>query len=225
MRPKCLLFISSAMVFSAVACTPGVKELVDPLLEATAGATAVALGDINGDGLTDVASISNESQPVQIHLRNPVTMKFDTYTIAGGAPLSKASDIELADLNGDGKLDIVVLVNDTGFVAPEGATKPGAIVMLIQGANPTIPSNWTQVPTPGEPAPDNLSFPSDDVGATDLAVGNLDGLPGPDIVVLSNEKDNKNVYFYSNPGAANVTDQTALAAGLDRTGRGAACQG
>lgn len=209
MRPKCYLLISLVMVFSAVACAPGVKELVDPLFEATAGATAVALGDINGDGLTDVASISSESQPVQIHLRNPITMMFDTYTIAGGAPLSKACDIELADLNSDGRLDIVVLVNDTGFIPPEGASQSGAVVILIQGADPTIPGNWTQIPTPGEPAPDNLGFASDETGVTDLVVGSLDGWPGPDIVVLSNEPEHTNVYLYSNPGAASVTDQTA----------------
>ncbi|HSW43946.1 MAG TPA: VCBS repeat-containing protein [Phycisphaerae bacterium] len=185
------------------------KDLVDPLFETTAGAKAIVLGDINGDGLTDVASISSESQPVQIHLRNPLTFRFDTYTIAGGAPLSILADLELADLNGDGRPDIVVLVNDTGFMAPDDATKVGAVVMLIQGADPTDPADWIQVSGAGAAPPANLSFASNEAGATDLVVGDFDMSNGPDIVVLSNETDARRVHLYANPGAAGAADPAA----------------
>ncbi|HON65522.1 MAG TPA: VCBS repeat-containing protein, partial [Phycisphaerae bacterium] len=82
--------------------------LVDPLYESTAGAKAVAVGDINNDGVMDFASISSESQRVQIHLQDPLIGTFDTIAIAGGAPITRPTAIELADLNGDGKLDVIV---------------------------------------------------------------------------------------------------------------------
>src|SRR5262249_3400511 len=103
---------------AAIPGPPFPPALPHPPLEATPRAQAVALGDIDGDGLLDVASISDESQPVQIHLRNATTGLFDTITVGGAAPLSRTIRIELADMNSDGRLDIVVLVNDTGFVPP-----------------------------------------------------------------------------------------------------------
>lgn len=185
------------------------KTLVDPVLEATAGAKAIALGDINNDGLTDVVSISAESQPVQIHLRRPLSIGFDTYSIAGGAPISVAVDVKLADLNGDGKLDIIVLVNDTGFEPPANASKVGAIVMLFQGADPREPADWTQIPAAGVPTIASLSLASDDLGATTMEVGEFDGVNGPDIVVLSNETDAHRVRLLQNPGPAEAMDPTA----------------
>ena len=188
----------------------GGKALIDPLFESTAGARAIALGDINNDGLTDVVSVSSESQPVQVHLRNAVTLGFDTYTIAGGAPISEAIDVELADLNGDGKLDIVVLVNDTGFTpASTGVSKIGAVVMLFQGADPSEPADWTQVPAAGVATPESLSLAGDTTGAIDLAVGEFDGITGPDIVVLSNETDAHRVRLFQNPGYADAADASA----------------
>ena len=212
MRSSYCLTVSALLAaLVAAGCAPLAteKDLVDPLFEATAGAKALALGDINNDGLIDVASISSESQPVQVHLRNPLTGKFDTYSIAGGAPLAQLADVELADLNGDGKLDIIVLVSDTGFVAPQNVAKVGAVVMLIQGADPREPADWTQVPGPGVPPPSNLSLASNDTGAADMVVADFDGLNGPDIVVLSNESDARRVRLFANPGPAEAADPTA----------------
>jgi|GEM_PF-824030 len=184
-------------------------SLLDPLQESSAGAKAVAVGDINGDGLIDVASISDESQTVQIHLRNTTTGLFDTTTIAGGAPLSFSTHIELADLNSDGKLDIAVLVKDTGFATGEGDESSGTIVMLFQGADASTPSHWTQIPDAGASPPTNLQFAGDDQGPTDMLVGEMDGRNGPDIVVLSNDAELRQVFLLANPGAANATDATA----------------
>lgn len=176
-------------------------ETIDPVYEATAGARGVALGDINGDGLTDMASISAESQPVQIHLRNALSGEFDTYSIAGGAPLSQLNDVELADMNGDGKLDIVVLINDTGFMPVGEAVKASSFALLVQGDDPTDPDAWSQMPTPGRSTPANLTLGSNDTGAADMVVGELDGINGPDIAILSNESEGTRVRLFANPGA------------------------
>jgi len=176
-------------------------ETIDPVYEATAGARGVALGDINGDGLTDMASISAESQPVQIHLRNALSGEFDTYSIAGGAPLSQLNDVELADMNGDGKLDIVVLINDTGFMPAGEAVKASSFALLVQGDDPTDPDAWSQMPTPGRSTPSNITFGSNETGASDMVVGELDGINGPDIAILSNESEGTRVRLFANPGA------------------------
>lgn len=179
-------------------------SLLDPLLESTAGAKAVDIGDVDNDGLLDVVSISDESQPVQIHLRNAATGLFDTLSIGGAAPLSRTRVVKLADLNADGRLDVVVMVNDTGFVPPPDTTMEGAVVLLLQGADPRNPFLWTRV------VPANMRIGGDDKGFVDMAVADFDGQFGPDIVVLSNEpKSVRNVYLFPNPGPAQVADASA----------------
>ena len=108
-------------------------EQIDPILEATAGPSATAKGDFNNDGLMDLVSVSSENQPVQLHLLNSNNF-FDLLSIAGGGPLAIMTDVVAVDLNNDGRLDVAVLVNDTGYVPPEEAAKPGSLILLIQGA-------------------------------------------------------------------------------------------
>ena len=202
-----------------------VPDLIDPLLEVTAGARTTVLGDVNGDGLLDIVSVSDESQPVQLHLRNAVTGKFDTISIAGGDPLAKSVDIGLGDFNMDGKLDIAVLVNDTSYTPPEAwkASKVGALVILIQGADPRNPNDWTQVDgvasnwytSPVEP-PDpgtHMILPGNTTGPTSLTVADFDQDGRPDIALVSNEPNDPNdpgvprrfVKLFLNPGRLGLT--------------------
>lgn len=182
-------------------------SLLDPLLEATAGARAVAIGDIDNDGRLDVASISDQSQPVQIHLRNATTGAFDTLNVGGGGPISLSNAIALADFNNDGRLDIAVCIQDTGF-APSimEADITSAVVLLFQPADPRNQYGWTNVV---------ISFKdTTDTGNTDFTVGDFDGINGPDVIVLTHQPDpplppGVFAFMYTNPGGA-----SALTAGM-----------
>lgn len=196
------------------------SDQLDPLLEATAGAKAVILGDINNDNLLDVVSVSNESQPVQLHIRqgsNP-SDGFETISIAGGGPLSRMEVIKLADFNGDGRQDIAVLVNDTGFAAPDQPLqcptsptdtstitppKQGAVVLLLQGDDVRDPAKWTQRQL--------FTLGTDEVGMVDMVVGDFTNDQQPDIVFIANEPDEekcatKKVYLAVNPGGADASN-------------------
>lgn len=195
-------------------------QQVDPLIEATAGANAVAIADVNNDGHVDFVSISSENQPVQLHLLNSQG-QFDLLSIAGGGPLAIMNDVVTADFNLDGRMDVAVLANDTGYVPPEGASKPASLILLIQGADALDPSDWTKV-QPGwdcyvDPmqAHCGLFYAANATGPTDVAVGDFNNDGRPDLAVASNEYradsdvPNTFVYVYLNPGAANATNPGA----------------
>lgn len=179
-------------------------SLIDPLLEQTAGVTVVRSADMNGDGLTDFISASKESQPVQLHLRNATDLDYTTISVGGGAPIARTNNLEIADFDGDGNLDIAVLVNDTGFTPVAGATLRGAVVLLFAPADPANALSWVQAtlsPT--------FVLPEDATSMTDFAIADYDGVNGPDVVLMSNEINNvRNVYIYPNPGGANARNGT-----------------
>jgi len=102
---------------------------IDPVEEDTAGPKFVAAGDIDKDGLIDLISGWNQSQPVQLHLQRRDTsgvITFRTITIAGSFPIAVIAGLEVGQLNDDDNngvidsndwLDIVVLVKADGTVA------------------------------------------------------------------------------------------------------------
>jgi len=174
--------------------------LLDPLLEQSAGAKVVVAGDINGDGLTDFASASTESQPIQIHLRNPANLEYTTYTIAGGGPINKVVNMKIADFDNDGRNDIALVITDTGFVPVPGADLRGAVVILFNPADSTNTLAWTQVTLDA-----TFVLPNDVLSQVDFDVADFDGQNGPDIALISNEIMNvSHIYLLPNPGNANA---------------------
>jgi len=98
---------------------------IDPVEEDTAGPKFAVAGDVDQDGLLDLVSGWNQSQPIQLHLqrRDPAgKISFRTVTIAGTSPTAVMAGVRLGQIDNDGWLDIVVLVKAAGgqtFCPPE----------------------------------------------------------------------------------------------------------
>lgn len=181
---------------------------VDPRSEDSAGPVFARAGDIDGDSLIDIASAWNESQPVQIHLqrRNAAgDIAFETLPLGGTAPIAKVAGLELVDMDGDGRLDVVVLVKDTGQVAICDPSREdcdvtyngGVIENAIQGGIVIFYNPEDAAGQPWQAAPLTTSFLAgrdegdslEEGGYTSLAVGEVDGINGPDIVVALNSAE------------------------------------
>ncbi|MGB2986124.1 MAG: hypothetical protein WBE26_09600 [Phycisphaerae bacterium] len=140
---------------------------IDPVAEDTAGPKFVVAADIDKDGLLDLVSAWNQSQPIQLHLqrRDPEgTISFRTITLAGTNPVAIVAGLEagqINDDNGDGEiddddwLDVVILSKASGLVAwcPTSPPKKisnldGEIIVLFSpGDAGLIPDGdrWTEM--------------------------------------------------------------------------------
>ena len=188
---------------------------IDPEAEDTAGPKFVVSGDVNQDGLLDLVSAWNQSQPVQLHLqqRDPDNnISFRTVTLAGTSPLAVIAGVELGQINDDGWLDVVVLSKATGAVtlcpkspptaisALEGEIvvlfSPGDAALIPDGdrwtemilVNPYVRDRWIHNQFPGIESQDfeTIKRQPEYSGFTALAVGDIDGNPGDEIVVAIN---------------------------------------
>ncbi len=202
---------------------------VDPEFEDTAGPKFLKIIDMNGDGLLDVVSGHNQSQPVQIHFQQQVDdeISFNTVSLGGTFPISVMGGIDVADMDQDGNLDVVVLVKHTGEMAyclngdKNTSATTGEIIILFApapGGDLTDGDAWTQVEIEDSHSGINsrwgreaeggraIDFPETG-GYTGLSVGDIDGVNGPDIVVTSNVPEDpcntgwNVVEIWYNPGA------------------------
>ena len=131
---------------------------------------------------------------------------FDTVTIGGTLPIGTMAGVEVADMDQDGALDVVVLVKSDGTIAfcldgePNDDNFTGLIAILFSpgaAGDITDGDQWQQVIIQDSYSPFNnrwgkpedqlraIDFPEEG-GYTSLAVGEIDGVNGPDIVVTSN---------------------------------------
>ncbi|MCK6455958.1 MAG: VCBS repeat-containing protein [Phycisphaerae bacterium] len=185
-------------------------SLLDDLFEQTSGARMVLRTDLDGDSITDFATISSESEVVLLHFRNPTTSRFEQLSIAGGLPLTRMVRVRDADFDQDGNPDLVVAINDTGLAPPPGAQKVGTVVLLFAPADPRDQLAWVGVPLA------NAFRANDNLSITDLVVADFDNVNGPDIAFVSNEPPPAGVmtplrfvFFFLNPGPANARDGAA----------------
>ncbi len=188
---------------------------VDPVSEDTAGPKFVASGDVDRDGLLDLVSGWNQSQPVQLHLQRrdaDGNVSFRTINLGGTNPIAVIAGVELGQINDDGFLDVVILSKATGFGAycpknPPVEISPleGEIIVLFNPGdaglipdgdrwtqmilvNPYVQDRWIHNQFPGNQTVEfsELQTKPERAGFTSLAVGELDGVDGDEIVVTLN---------------------------------------
>lgn len=90
---------------------------IDPVEEDTAGPKFVVAGDMDQDGLLDLVSAWNQSQPIQLHLQRRDAnnnISFRTITVAGTSPTAVMAGLKVGQIDDDGWLDIVVLIKADG---------------------------------------------------------------------------------------------------------------
>ena len=149
--------------------TPGVinSNSFAPRVDFTTatGPTHVAIGDLDGDGKLDLAVATYEGAAVSI-LRNTSTPgSINAGSFAAKMDLASGAttfDVKLADLDGDGRRDLVVARYDSGVMTViRNLSSPGSLSTSSFASN----VNFT-------------------VGnAYELAVGDLDGDAKPDVAV------------------------------------------
>ncbi|MFT7463364.1 MAG: hypothetical protein ACI9EF_001708, partial [Pseudohongiellaceae bacterium] len=138
-RPDVLLLeragpFTSSSVFSALVSDGlgGYTQVIGPTLS---GSThAFAAGDLNGDGFVDVVvAHSAVGQTISIYMgQSPTSWALTTtFSAAGGFP----GELELADGNGDGQLDILMVDGFAGlmFVPGMGDGSFGAVQLTGVG--------------------------------------------------------------------------------------------
>jgi len=92
---------------------------LDPVLEDTAGPKFVRALDMDKDGDIDLVTGWNQSQPVQLHLqyRDGDAVRFRAVNLGGTDPIAVLGGLDVADLNGDGWLDIALAIKHTGHAS------------------------------------------------------------------------------------------------------------
>jgi hypothetical protein len=118
----------------------------------------IAAGDLDGDGVPDLAAHINDGH---------VAISIDPGLVGGGAPVVQqiamsngGGDIELADMNGDGRLDMVVIADD-------GTTRK--LVVLVNDGNLSFTEVDVALPIANE---------------TRFAIGDFNRDGRPDVVVV-----------------------------------------
>jgi hypothetical protein len=157
-----------------------------PELTVTGGTFSVAIGDLDGDGNRDIAAAG--ASTVDVFFQKPLTPGafFLPASLAAGL---RPNAVAIADIDRDGLLDIAV-ANLGSAVDGSGAS----ISVLIQ--DPATAGDFL-------PAR-NFATPN---GAQNLAVGDLNGDPFPDIAVASV------VLSSANPGSVSIFLQDSAAPG------------
>ena len=158
-------------------------------------AYVAALGDVNGDGFPDMAVANSNHVPSRLYLTNGAPLTSGNYsTIQIGTDLGYGQDVQIADVNGDGKPDLIL----TYIVAETSTTDPSGIAIYLNNGTSNPFNNVTPL----------RLLVGQSVEA--IAVADLNGDGKPDLVaVVSNSSLTQNdLYVYLNTGSASTPFST-----------------
>lgn len=142
---------------------------------------SVAAGDIDGDGRIDLA-IDGPASDVLVFLQDPAPSPPGTFSNMSGYFVgNRQHDVELADLDGDGKLDLVVTL--LGSSPTDAASN---VSVLIQDHNPLARGQFL-------PA---VSY-STGKNSWDTAVGDLNQDNLPDLAIANEIGEGVSILFQS----------------------------
>jgi hypothetical protein len=152
------------------------------------GAYEPAFGDVNGDGFVDMAVANTNHVPSRLYLTNGAPLTSGTYsTVQIGTDAGYGQDVKIADVNGDGKPDLIL----TYIIASTVATDPSGIAIYL--------NNGTSDPF-GNVTPVRLLV-GQSVNAIAVADLNNDGKLDLVAVVSDQTVTQNNLYVYLNSGS------------------------
>jgi hypothetical protein len=150
-------------------------------LQGTAQCTRITIGDVDGDGKLDILVANWTSDSISIFRNLTVTTGITTNSFAPRVDFALGGwghDIALADLDGDGKPDVVVVTEINSMLSVfHNASSPGSLTADSLGCRVDFPSGWN---------------------AWGVSCGDLDGDGRPDIV-FANTYDST-ISIYHNTG-------------------------
>jgi hypothetical protein len=154
-------------------------------------AMVVAIGDVNGDGFVDMAVANSNHVPSRLYLTNGAPLTSGNYsTIQIGSDLGYGQAAVIADVNGDGKPDLIL----TYIVAEVSTTDPSGIAIYL--------NNGTSNPF-GNVTPLRLLV-GQSVEAVAVADLNGDGKSDLVAVVSDSTLTQNDLYVYLNTGSASA---------------------
>ena len=199
---------------------------IDPRSEDSAGPKFVVGDDLDGDGLTDLVSAWDQSQPVQIHLQGRTAtggVRYETTTLAGSIPTVAVAGLAVADFDRDGRTDIAVLIKESllegaGCLDSEQVAEGlrGLVLLYLGPADATQVNQalaWQEVRVEASFLQgEGESGPAPEVGGfTSMAIGDMDVDGDMDIVMAWNSicgGGTRNAVILTNRGPGPVRDGT-----------------
>ncbi|MFG3043047.1 FG-GAP repeat domain-containing protein [Streptomyces sp. NPDC048330] len=165
-----------------------------PLPAGSGKGTALALGDLNGDGKADLVTAVKGSNTLVAALGDG-RGGFGPGTSFGLDTGIFPTAVALADLNGDGRLDAVVAAALTKQPTQHGVESMGSVVELLgDGRGGFAPATSYFAPTLVN-ASTNAMFPAD------ITVADMNGDARPDVLTSNTNGDNVSVWTNDGTGA------------------------